>query len=450
MYHTIIGGCLAVVLLSCQKYLDIQPDKKQQIPATLQDAAALLANTQVMNTATPGVGEIASDNIYVETADWAALRDPTSRNAYIWGDDLFNESERNDWALPYQAVLYANMALETLEALPEAVKKNRTWQQLKGEALFFRAFAYYGLAQVFCPAYSPQAAALDWGLPLRRTASVEEPLHRSTVGQTYTQILQDLQAAAPLLEEAPRYKTQPSRPATYALLARTRLVMGDYEKAQQYADSCLRLYGRLLDYNTLDSRQPNPFPRFNEEVLFHAELFSRSILSANMAHIDTLLYRSYEAEDLRLSLFFSAKANGGVSFRGSYMGSAGDFSGLATDEVYLIRAEGRARGGDVSGALEDLNRLLLHRYRKGAFIPRTASTAGEALEQVLEERRKQLLYRGLRWTDLRRLNKEPQRAITLYRYLNNRVYALQPGDLRYVFPIPNKVIHLSGLAQNPR
>lgn len=58
------------MLVACDKYLDVRPDKAVQIPSTLADAQALLANTQVMNTGTPGIGEVAADNIYVLTDAW--------------------------------------------------------------------------------------------------------------------------------------------------------------------------------------------------------------------------------------------------------------------------------------------------------------------------------------------------------------------------------------------
>lgn len=442
--------CLLPMLVACDKYLDVRPDKAVQIPSTLADVQALLANTQVMNTGIPGIGEVAADNIYVLTDNWKALSDPTSRNAYIWKEDLFNESDRNDWTLPYQTVLHANMALEILDGLPEGEKVKANWAQLKGAALFFRAFSFYGMAQVFCLPYNPATATTDLGLPLRLTASVEEPLSRSSVAQTYAQILADGEAAARLLPPTAQYKTEPTKPAAYALLARTALAIGDTEGAGRYADTCLRLYGSLLDYNTVNAAATNPMPRFNTEVLFHAQLFGRTILSANVANIDTVLYRSYETNDLRRTLFFRANNNGGVSFRGSYIGSSSYFGGLATDEVYLIRAESRARQGDTQGAMEDLNYLLQHRYRKGTFVPRTAATPEEALAQVLLERRKQLLYRGIRWSDLRRFNREGLQHTTLIRYLDGQEYRLPPGDPRYALPLPNKVIRLSGMSQNPR
>lgn len=83
------------------------------------------------------------------------------------------------------------------------------------------------------------------------------------------------------------------------------------------------------------------------------------------------------------------------------------------------------------------------------FIPYTASTASDALNTILLERRKELLMRGIRWSDLRRLNKEPQFAKTLIRIEDGQTYSLQPGGLRYIFPIPLLVIQMTGIPQNP-
>ena len=73
-----------------------------------------------------------------------------------------------------------------------------------------------------------------------------------------------------------------------------------------------------------------------------------------------------------------------------------------------------------------------------------------ALAKVLTERRKELLMRGLRWTDLRRLNRDSRFAVTLSRTVQGQEYLLPPGDPRYTLLIPNEVIVNSGIAQNSR
>jgi hypothetical protein len=166
--------------------------------------------------------------------------------------------------------------------------------------------------------------------------------------------------------------------------------------------------------------------------------------------IDSVLFRSYQVNDLRKTLFFADKGKGVINFKGTYSGDNGIFSGLATDELYLIRAEAAARKGDAANALKDLNFLLIKRWKKGTFISLTAATSEEALKLVLIERRKELVMRGLRWSDLRRLNKDPRFQVTLTRTISGNKATLPPGDPRYVFPIPDEEIMNSGIEQNPR
>ncbi len=56
--------------------------------------------------------------------------------------------------------------------------------------------------------------------------------------------------------------------------------------------------------------------------------------------------------------------------------------------------------------------------------------------------------RGLRWTDLRRLNREPRYAISLERTVLGQPYNLPPNHQHYTFPIPDDIISLSGMPQN--
>jgi hypothetical protein len=140
-----------------------------------------------------------------------------------------------------------------------------------------------------------------------------------------------------------------------------------------------------------------------------------------------------------------------VIFKGNYSGSGGVFSGLALDEVYLIRAECQARLGNIQLAMNDLNTLMRNRWNNKVPYPVfTAIDAKDALRQILTERRKELVYRNTRWSDLRRLNLENDFAVTLIRNVSNVVYTLAPNSTRYVFPIPEYEIAASGIEQNDR
>ena len=126
------------------------------------------------------------------------------------------------------------------------------------------------------------------------------------------------------------------------------------------------------------------------------------------------------------------------------------FFGIATDEMYLNRAEAAARQGNTTNALADLNKVLAKRWKTGAFVPLTASNADAALALIIVERRKELFGRNLHWADLRRLNQESRFATTLTRTINGNSYSLAADSKRYAYPIPLDELKLSGLEQNER
>src|SRR5690606_39919502 len=100
--------------------------------------------------------------------------------------------------------------------------------------------------------------------------------------------------------------------------------------------------------------------------------------------------------------------NGSYGFKGGYTGASNNafFVGLTTSELLLIQAECYARANHIDLALEALNRLLEHRYERETFVPYSAIDQEDCIKLVLAERRKELLFRGVRWSDLKRLNKE--------------------------------------------
>jgi hypothetical protein len=115
----------------------------------------------------------------------------------------------------------------------------------------------------------------------------------------------------------------------------------------------------------------------------------------------------------------------------------------------LIRAEAYARQNKTDLALADLNLLLSKRFKSGQFTPITNTDAKQALKLILMERRKELMFRTLRWSDLKRLNKEPDYAGNLTRKINGVVYELKPNGIRYTLQIDGDVIQISGMQQNP-
>jgi hypothetical protein len=437
-------------LHSCTKYLDAKPQASLEIPSTLQDYQAIL-DEEAFNEDFAYGASVASDDYFLGFNDWESL-DVNSRNTYVWNPAAANDQ---DWSYGYINILRCNVVLAGIDQVPVSGSGVAEKNNIRGSAAFFRAYTFYGLANVFTLPYRAASSNTDPGLPLRLQADITEKTVRSTLEQTYGQVIADLKTAAVLLPVTPTIKTRPSRPAAFAVLARVYLEMQDYTHANQYADSSLLLYSKLIDYNTLDTSSLNPFVLFNDEVSFHAlDSGSGDVVDPYYARVDSSLYASYALTDLRKRLFYSYVGDGHYAFKGDYSGqSYGQlFAGMATDEVYLIRAETYARLGKADLAIADLNTLLVTRYAQGEYMPYSASMGADAaLALILSERRKELVFRsGSRWSDLKRLNQDTRFATTLVRNLDGKLYTLPPGDKRYAFLLPVSVIQASGVQQNGR
>src|SRR5690606_20876408 len=135
--------------------------------------------------------------------------------------------------------------------------------------------------------------------------------------------------------------------------------------------------------------------------------------------VDTVLYNEFSGDDLRKKYFFIKNSNGSIRFRGSYTGTPNPFTGLAVDEVVLSKAECMVRSGNVEDALMWLNHLLVNRFPVDKFDPVIEQDAGTLLKMTLLERRKQLMFRDVRWMDLKRLNLDPRFQTTLKRTVDN-------------------------------
>lgn len=433
---------------SCQGYLELKSSGNLATPETLGDVELLLKDYLTQNSGAPNGSEVASDNFYVSLQNLNSVAQ-RERSAYRWEADDMNQLVY--WSNPYKAIFAANVIMETLDGLEATPELRETMATYRSMAVFWRAFHHYTLTQLFCRAYGAPGAQDGLGLPLKVTADIDDVPKRSSLRDTYTFILDELQSSLEALPPKVDRAYQPSKPAAYAMLSRVYLSMGRYEEAGAYADSCLLLYDVLLDYNEVAVNQNVPFQRMNDEVILDVQATASALLNRSRGRVDSNLVGSYDANDLRGTAFFVHNADGSKSFKGHYSGSSGgvQFVGLATDEVLLTRAECYARAGHVGPALRDLNRLMQHRWRSGTFVEIEEQNPEELLRLILSERRKELLFRCLRWTDIRRLNVDPRFRQVLYRVLPDEVLVLQPDDDRYVFKIPLESIEFSGIEQNP-
>lgn len=439
----------AMVLPGCKKFLEGKSDKKLVIPTTIADLQALLDNYLKVNTSAPSAGEASSDDYYLTDADYAGLTIESNRRMYTWQNSFVFVGFPNDWSRCYDIVYYCNIVLDGLAKIERNSSNEVAYDNLKGHALFLRGYYFFEVASIWCQAYDPSTAGSDLGIPVRATSDFNIASERGTLQETYDKIVSDLKLSVSLLPVTAVHVMRPSRAAAFAMLARVYLSMRNYNDAGLYADSSLQLYNKLLDYNTLSAAVTFPIAPLNVEITFENRATVPASLNNSRAKVDSVLYSQYAINDLRKTIFFKNNNNGTFSFKGSYEGSITLFAGTATDEMYLTRAECYARNGNTAAALIDLNTLLEKRWKAGTFNKVTATNSSDALGKILSERRKELLMRRIRWMDVKRLNKEGSN-ITMKRLISGTQYILLSNDLRYTLPIPEDVINISGMPQNPK
>jgi tetratricopeptide (TPR) repeat protein len=449
------------LLSACTGKLDLKPDSAIILPKTARDLELILDNTEIMNH-TPGLAHISADEYFIPSQQlWQSVGSPTARNAHIWAKDIYEgESNVKDWAGQYNTIFYCNNVLDILAH--QDITNDAERKRLKGWALFARAYTFYSLLSIFAKPYDAATASADLGIPLKLNANIDEVEPRSSVQQSYDQLIADAKQSIGLLQQdiIKGKPNQPSKVAAYAFLARVFLSMRKYEQAEIYADQSLAIHAKLTDFNTL-SKTGNAWTSssLSEELLYYSggyPTYSAISIALNLNYgVSMELINLYDKADLRLPIYFQVNKDGNYNIKNINTHSSFPFTGLATDEVLLIKAECLARRGQTEASMDIVNQIGVKRWNPNATTPAkpypnmTASSPEMALEKVLTERRKALVWRSVRWIDLRRLNLEG-RNITPTRKLGDQVYTLPPNSPLYVLPIPDDEIALSGVVQNVR
>ncbi|MEB2787188.1 RagB/SusD family nutrient uptake outer membrane protein [Algoriphagus persicinus] len=428
----------------CESFLDEKPDQTLVIPQTLDDFQALLdAEPRSMNS-TSKMGFIASDEAVFSNA-LLNLMTLEERGAYFWEKDIYAPDDAGvDWSFSYRKIFYANVVLEGIRDFsPKSVEEEKRARELEAAAKFYRAMGHFSLAQQFAQAYNPNQSEQE-GIPIRKDADINASSPRVNLKEVYAFILEDLTENIEAHPVFPEIATRPSRWAAEALLSRIYLSIQDYEKAFEHSGKALEIKDKLLDYNDLDLSLRYKFARFHEEVIHYDKMYSGRFTVHNQLLVNPELYKLYDSLDLRKGVFFRpSPIKNRFYLAGKYTGDANLFTGLATDEVLLDHAESAVRLGYDLIAVEDLTYLLANRYLDGNAVSVEGLSGNKLLRKVLEERRKELVYRGIRWLDLRRLNQDIEFGVTIDRGENDSEAVLLPNSEGYVFPIPPRELNLN-------
>lgn len=429
-------------LISCEnKFLDVLP-KELVIAKNTADFRKLLDNADTRYTynlsQATGFVDVVSDDSQLSSAweEWERDR-LHAKQLYAFESEVWlpdGPADDHVWKQNY----YVNSTISIiLDGIVIAKDNPKLQSQLIAEAKVHRAYAYLNLVNIYAKHYNKATANTDLGVPLYTNPVDLPPLNRASVAKVYQFILNELVAAIPdLPDNVQRANShRPTKVSAYAILARTYLYMGEYEKAQDYADKSLAINSFLYDYNTIYTGSPshttlNGLSRTNDEEMLLHKTAVKNVRISDYAMLDSVtfnaLYSGFnrisavlvDNYDLRRVLWFEGFNVSGVinrdrltyTFaRNRYKTDAAivDYVPIATPEMYLTRAECRARLDDLKGALDDVNAIRLKRYKTGTYTAITpsdlANNKDQVLQEVLLERRRELYGKDLRLFDVKRL-----------------------------------------------
>ena len=405
--------CL-LLLYGCDDFVDTdQPNSQLVAPAVFEDAATataavtdIYAQMRENGMLTGRIGglssllgaysdELVSYESGLYTTEGFYANSLLASNSYI----------ASIWNASYSQIYAANAVLEGLDSsqvLPQEARDH-----LKGEALFIRAFLHLQLVSVFGDV--PYVETTDY--------SQNRIVPRTEAAMVHQKIIGDLETAVALLDPIYRQegRIRPNRSAAQALLARAYLYHGDYANAMDMASAVLE----QGTYYTLEQDIDQEFLKDSSSTIWQ---FAPGYASVNTYEgtffiflagppskisLSPGLVASFEEGDLRGSHWIKEVANDGGIWHHAYKykqdnatSSSVEYSiVLRLAEQYLIRAEARARQGELAGAREDLNKI---RQRAG-LSDTGAATASELLTEILRERRAEFFTEfGHRFLDLKR------------------------------------------------
>lgn len=432
---------LAISFSSCEKYLNVEP-KGIVIPKNVEDFDGIL-NSYTSVQSYPAHMLYFTDEVY---SSFGRVENHPSANAYFWATQLNKDVESAPavWSTLYRCIYNTNVIIRKVDgATGDAVKK----QQLMGEALTLRSAYFFDLLTVYAKAYNATTASSDPGIPIMQSVDVTEATPpRSSVQATLDTIITNLNTAVNLLPENSLNRSRANKYTAYAMLSRVYLYMENYTQSAIFADKALETPHEILDYNEYYSAWEMPEPDLNPEYLWTR--LTDDVAAIFYLNYSNELINAYAPDDNRLLLFAADYYGTGEYF---WSGAGYGSYGISFPEIYLNKAESLAHNENIDDAMQILNDLRIKRVSIYSYEPLVASTKEEAIAYILNERKLELAFKGTRWMDMKRLDKQGlMPAIErIDRNTEEIIETLAPGSPRYTFGIPARVILFNpGMVKN--
>jgi starch-binding outer membrane protein, SusD/RagB family len=455
-YTTII--LLLAVTASCKKsFLEIKP-KGIVIATKTSDYDLLLNNLDLINIGT-NAQHILGDEVVMKDPAYtgASFRE---KQLFKWDYNIYTpEVNATETLIPVKGLYIYN---KIIEEVPESTEGSEaTKMSLQAEALTGRAWTNFLLINYYGKPYNPATAATDPGFPLITKADVNgSDYRRASVQAIYDQIVSDLTTAIPnLLNTGVQHRIRVSKATAQGLLAKVYIFMGKYAEALPLLNESISNLGlstlqtTLYNFNTVN-------PGYPTTVNDIENVYSKNMVNGYITASQTLVYITPEtaalfgATDLRFTRYFASSFTFPNSVKLYKRGATSvSFWGLRVPELYLFRAEVKARAEDLTGAVSDLEFLRQHRMPAAdAVVPAAAQASKMALLQfVMDERIREFAVTGYRWYDMRRLSVDPLFGNTIN--FQHKVYDAS-GNIKetftlnnvdqFVFTMPPKIV-----AENP-
>ena len=403
---------------------------------------------------------------------------------YQWTFRPTNREIESIYAGLYTVIGRCNFYLDQVEELRSKLQSDsdiKTIDQYTGEVYCARGLAYSELIKCFCEAYDPNKDQL--GVVLRTSYFKEQPVERASLKDSYKRVIEDLEKAEEMLDEDYNEYDSPyfTKAAAQAVRARVALYMGEWQKAVDYST---KLISNTEQFDLSLASYKVTSDGMNEvDYLWHYDsgyeviwrigytstsyggALGQNFLSFNNDY--TYYYPDYVPAQSALNLYTSGDARYDAYFAElstgyshqltwplliKYYGNRELLSLLIYHvnmpkpirlaEQYLIRAEAYCNLGSYGSASSDLSKLRNSRYTNGSGS--ISVGADNWLTVINEERVRELYMEGFRLNDLKRWGKGFERKSQANVQAEGSTLKIEPGDPRFVWPIPKHEIEAPG------
>ncbi len=408
----IIYGCCLLFIYSCDDLLDVD------LPKSEMSSATIFTSDETAEAAVNGMYQgLVSPTFYNylhavpgETSD-ELIPKLLAGNEYTENDiEVEDGNISSMWDNFYKVIYYANSIIEGLTDNTQVSAVNA--QKFLGEAYFVRAFCYSYMVNI-------------WGdVPMITQTDVEENamMSRTSSIEVKKLIVADLEEAISKLptsySDYSNNKIRASKWAACALMARVKLYEENWADAEAYADSVIDESSLFQLVQNLDANN-SPFLSNSSEAILQLPYYTvnytyegSSLFTSSGNYLLRNGNQLFDANDARLSNWtISIVAEDGntylapYKYKNAYLSEPIERSTVfRLAEVYLIRAEARAKQNDLPGAVADLQVIRERALLTGSGAT-TDTDQSAVLASVVKERQRELFAEfGHRWFDLKRTN----------------------------------------------